>query len=91
MDLNLVIEKLFPGENVSPDMSSYGAMVINWRGSGTPPTLTECDDAWALIEPDFLAKQKVNPQTKLDALWDKIANDDATKMDEVKAAEVIIK
>lgn len=43
MPLRDVVEKMFPGENVSPDFSSYQAMVAKWRGSKPAPSEAEIE------------------------------------------------
>lgn len=96
MDLILVMDQLRPGENVSPDLSSYNAMIANWRGSGTPPTLQEVNAKWVQIEPDILKGQEdvvvekelvvagADQKAMVDALWEKIMNADSTKADALK-------
>lgn len=87
-DLYLVMEKLLPNENVSPDMSSYQAMVDNWRGSVPPPTQKEVDDKWAEIEPKLVKDELADSlEAKVQAMWDKLAYAQDTKIDEIKDAE----
>lgn len=50
MDLPLVMEVLAPNENVSPDMSSYEAMIANWRGSSVAPSRESVEAKWDEIK-----------------------------------------
>lgn len=97
MDLVAVMNQLRPKENVSPDMSTYDAMVAHWRGSGIPPTLQEVNDTWnASVKAEFEATaldQKraekareagVDLNTKVEALWKAIATQDTTEVDRLK-------
>ncbi len=94
MDLALVTQKLFPGENVSPDKSSYEAMVSTWRGSAKPPTLEECEAAWKQVQEEVpveakvredVLKSGVTQETMIEALFRQVAYNDSTKLDEIKS------
>lgn len=97
MDLPLVLEKLGIVENVAPDMSSYEAMVDTWRGKTPPPTMQECEDTWALIQPEVQASMDavvekkelmdngVNDSTKLDAVWQFLRTGDKSILDNFQA------
>lgn len=103
MDLAIVMSRLRPGENVSPDLSDYNTMVIHWRGSGSPPTLAEVQADWDLIKTEVsdkayeeLLEQKmiekdVTAEAMLNALWEKSIKGDSTTADalEVVRAKVI--
>lgn len=55
MDYALLFWKMFPGENVSPVVSSgdYDAIARTWRGSKPIPSLAECQAAWQEHLPEF--------------------------------------
>lgn len=93
MDLALVMEQLRPGENVSPDMSSYEAMAANWRGSGAIPSKAECEAKWAEILlaktddekiKEELFEQNVSLEDRVIALEKKIMENDSTEADAIQ-------
>lgn len=96
MELSRVMDKLKPGENVAPDLSSYDAMVAKYRGSPPIPTQKEINDKWAEIaandalvayktlQKEAIAQAKVTTEDKLNALW-QLAKGDSTEFDRINA------
>jgi len=59
-DLSMCMAILRPGENVSPDMSSYQAMADHWRGSGDCPALAEVEAAQVSVDTILAQEAKAN-------------------------------
>lgn len=100
MDLSLVMEKLRPGENVSPDMSSYEAMAAKWRGTGSVPSKAECEAKWAEIlstktEDEKIAeelfKQSISLEDRIVALEKKIMENNSIEADAIQAIKEDVK
>jgi len=73
MNLALTMAVLRPGENVSPDMSSYESMVAHWRGTGNPPTLQQCEAAWVTINANLYSEKRVAEYPKISELADALS------------------
>lgn len=75
MDLRLVVEDMFPGENVSPAFESYDLMASHWRGSRAVPTLKEIEDyeaAMPIVVPEKSTEEKLEALSlKVQALEEK--------------------
>lgn len=99
MELSLAMQVLRPGENVSPDLSSYAAMVANWRGSGTPPTEAECLAAWQTADAAAYegkrrieyTKQGVTIDAMIVALWEKIVENKPQAMNDLQTKRLRVK
>jgi len=73
VNLVIALNKLRPGENVSPDMSDYDAMVTNWRGSGQPPSFQECVDAYNTAYAAMYREKRVAEYPKISELADALS------------------
>lgn len=99
MDLALVMSRLRPGENVSPDLSTYNEMVIHWRGQGVPPSLAEVEADWNLVKTEVdeinyqimiskkLLEAGVTSDAKIEALWEKTVKNSPEAADALLVAE----
>lgn len=89
MDLRRTVEEMVPGENVSPDFSTYQSMADHWRGSVPVPSEAAIATKWAEIEAldketEHLENQRKEIQEAgiaaydmARALWDKEKGDSA--------------
>lgn len=99
MDLRLVVENMVPNENVSPDFSSYDAMVAMWRGSVPPPSLQEIEARAITLEKEMFEEKRkerelqegVTDKAKLEALWKKFMDGQAQEADDLKVVIDTIK
>lgn len=97
MDLNLVMEVLRPKENVSPDMSSYDAMVAKWRGSGNPPSLQDVLTVQSQIDVEQAAVKytpvevprkltaNISTVSMVEALWKFVVEVDPIEKNKIQA------
>lgn len=95
MDLRIVVEDMFPGENVAPDFSSFDIMTVKWRGSSPAPSFQEIEAHWvemqkeaSIIEQqqqDRMNEEGVSDKAKLDALWEKFQENKPEAADALQA------
>lgn len=57
MDIQLCLIELGITENVSPDLSSYSAMVATWRGSMPAPTEAALEAVWPTVQANMQDQQ----------------------------------
>lgn len=57
MDYARILDRLFPGENVSPEVQSndYQRIIDTWRGQSVPPSLANCQATWTAIQAEDAA------------------------------------
>jgi len=96
MELIRIMSALMPGQNVSPDLSTYDAMIAHWRGNGVPPTLAEVNAKGAELQAEddkiqYLKDRKADQEaqsitleSKMAALWSKIMDGDSSAADALK-------